>query len=1181
LRLTALELLGFKSFPDKTELRFGPGVTAIVGPNGSGKSNIVDAIRWVLGEQSTRLLRSTRAADLIFNGTASRKPLGLAQVTMVLDNRDQSLPLEYSEVSVTRRIFRSGESEFLLNGNQCRLRDIQELFLGTGLGKGGMAVVGQGEVDSILSAHPHDRRQLLEETAGTSRYQAQKREAVQKLGQAQADLERVRDLLVELTGRAQELAVQARVAARYRELAATLHRYQAARLAREWLAVCRRGERIERDLKAAREDLEAAQEALAAAETEVAAGRDELVRAQEELDQARRALNAAEARRAELAHRLELARVQRRAVAQQLGGLAADRQRHMQQEQEAQKQLALLERQWEEQQAAVARLQEAVAAREQELAAYDAQHHEVIARLERARAEVLDVLQQVAQARNDARRWETELAGLDARRERLGTSLANLEAEHAAVEEARREADAALTQHAGELVRWRQAADTKANELAEARTALQEGRRALDAARARLQEVRATRQALARLEESHADYQPAVKAVLSAKPPLSGLQGTVAQLLSVPAHAEVAVQVALGGAAQYIVMTDEQALQQAIEYLRSRRAGRATFLALDTLRGRSWPADQAHVLRAPGVVGRAADLVGGDPALRVVAEHLLGRTLVVETLPKALELARGLPAGVRLVTLAGELVVPGGPVTGGSAPAAGSGGLLARRRELEELAVRERRARAELEERETALGALAARVEELEGQLAAVKEAAQREEVALARQRQVLAALAGDQQRLVKAIALNREEQAEARRQEAEGRQRLAELRAELTSLETREEELRETLAHLTEQSRREEASRRRRLDALGQVRAQLAAQEEALRGLTRQREHWQAQAATLGQERERLAAAEAELTAEKERLAAEEAQLEDELPRVAAGLTACQDRVQRAEGALGAARAAAARREAGLSDAQRAAQSMRERVWALEADRSRHGASLEALGERLRELGVEPAAAQEAAAAGNPTTQEIRRLQEELDALGPVNLGAEEELAAVEERLAFLGEQQADLERAVGSLEEAIARLDRLCEERFADTLEQVAAAFDRIFQQLFGGGRAQLSLVPPDGGVDVHVQLPGRRIQHLLALSGGERALTATALLFAMLQVNPSPFYVLDEIDAALDEANLVRFRRLLEDAAQTAQFIVVTHRATTMEAAGVLYGVTAAHPGVSTLVSLDLQQAAATTA
>ena len=1182
LRLTALHLLGFKSFPDKTELRFGPGVTAIVGPNGSGKSNIVDAIRWVLGEQSGRALRSPRAPDLIFKGTATRKPLGLAQVTMVLDNSDRSLPVEYTEVAITRRIFRSGESEFLLNGSPCRLKDIQELLLGTGLGRGGMAVVGQGEVDSILSAHPQDRRLLLEETAGTSRYQAQKREAMNKLAQARADLERVRDLVGELETRARDLQVQAAVAARYRELAQKLQQYQAARLAREWLAVWRRWQQAERETEAARAALAEAQAALEALEAEVQAVQRELAEALARRDTASRALQDAEARRTELAHRLELARVQRQAAAQRLAGLQHDRARREQERRETQEELAKLSEQWAQEEAAVRELRATVAAQERELAGYDAQHQEVVSRLEQARAEVLEVLQETAQARNEVRRLEADIAGLRARRERLAAALAGLEAEHAAARKSLAEAEEAADRDAAEARRWQQAAQARATELVRARETLAEARRQLERTKAALQEVQATRQALQRLEESHAGYQPAVRAVLGAKPRLEGLVGTVAQLLVVPAQVEVAVQVALGAAAQYIVTVDEHALQRAIEYLKSRSAGRATFLALDTLRGRPWPQELAGALAAPGVVGRAADLVQSEPRLRVVAEHLLGRTLVVETLPRALELARGFPASVRLVTLSGDLVVPGGPVTGGSPPRETDGGLLARRRELRELAERAGRLQEEHQQREQATIAAAARVEELERELGAAREAAQRVEMALARQREFAASLGKEVQRLDKAIALNKEEQAEAERAESEARRRLADLQQRLAGLESREDELRQTLADLTEQSRREEASRRRRADALAEIRARLAAQEEALKGLARQRDQWTAQLAALAAEEERLARAEDELRAEDERLQAEAARLERELPGAEQAVAEGRAVLEREEAAVARAQLAAAEREEQWRRAGASAAQLRERVWALEADGGRQRAALDALGDRLRELGIAPeTAAEVAAAGGNPSAQEVRRLQEELEALGPVNLAAAQELTAVEQRLGFLREQQADLERAVASLEEAIARLDRLCEERFTKTLEQVAAAFDRIFQRLFGGGRAELSVVPPDGGVDVHVQLPGRRTQHLLALSGGERALTAIALLFAMLQVNPSPFYVLDEIDAALDEANLGRFRQLLEEAAQTAQVIVITHRATTMEAAGVLYGVTAAHPGVSTLVSVDLQQAAATTA
>src|SRR5690606_35959365 len=426
----------------------------------------------------------------------------------------------------------------------------------------------------------------------------------------------------------------------------------------------------------------------------------------------------------------------------------ADQARQINGLQEARQQMERLAQELAQQEAATAEIREQVAAHERELAAYEAQHQEVSARLERAQAEVLEVLQRLAQARNEVRRLEGEMAGARARLERLAAARDALERERAAAQAARSEALAAADEHARRLKERRTEAEQVQAALASAREALKEGRRAVDEARARLSEVRATLQALERLEESHEGYQPAVKAVLSAAPSLPGLLGTVAQLLVVPARVEVAIHVALGGALQYIVMADEQGVQRAIEYLKARRAGRATFLALETLRGRPWPSELAGVLTQPGVVGRAAELVEYEPRLRIVADHLLGRTLVVETLPRALELARALPANVRLVTLAGELVVPGGPVTGGSAPAETGGGLLARRRELRELAQRVQRGQEELERRERQAAELAARVEALEQQLSAIRTAAQADEVALAEKRQASQSLASSIERM-------------------------------------------------------------------------------------------------------------------------------------------------------------------------------------------------------------------------------------------------------------------------------------------------------------------------------------------------------------------------------------------------------------------------------------------------
>ncbi|MBO8141889.1 MAG: chromosome segregation protein SMC [Firmicutes bacterium] len=1180
MRLLALQLLGFKSFPDKTELRFGPGITAVVGPNGSGKSNIVDAIRWVLGEASGRALRTPRATDLIFAGTSSRKPLGMAQVTLILDNADQALSLPYAEVSLTRRIYRSGESEFLINGQPCRLRDIQELLLGTGLGRGGMAIVGQGEIDAVLSADPRERRLLLEETAGTSRYRAQKREAVQKLSQAQADLDRVRDMVVELTQRHEGLQAQARAAARYRELVQALREARACQAAREWLAAAGRLKTLQAEAQQAQQALLEAEAAWERTGETARAFREQAASAQAELQKAERERQEAEARLAAVVHELDVALVKRQAAERQMASLDGEMERRQKELAAARDELARVQEELSLARQRAQVLRSEAAATQRELAVYDAQHREVMGRLEAARSEALEVLQRLAHQRNETRRLESELASLAAKKARLGDTLDALAKEQDEWRKALGQALGQLQERESRLKDFQRREAEASKALKQAETHLAELVRSAAGIRSRLEEARAARRAILRLEDNLSGYQPAVKAVLQADPPLAGIRGTVAQLMEVPTPFEAAIQAALGAALQYVVVDDQAAVKAAIEHLRARRAGRATFLPLDTLRARRWPGDLQWALSAPGVAGRAADLVNCAQDVQVVAEHLLGRILVVETLERAMALSRELPAGVRLVSKTGDLIVPGGPVTGGSTQADPKAGLLARRRELREWEERQRSAQRELEQAQQQLAAAQEDVEALKGAVARYRTAAQQETLALERARHAAAALEKEGQRLEKAAALHRAEQEEVRQTEAATRERLAQAQAELRELEAREGDLRQALHHLTEKGRREEEGRRRRADALAEARSRLAAREEAVKSLEREasacrRRLDEHKAALDRMDEERRA-----LAADLERLVKTQAELEERMPRAREEARRAQEREAQAAARVSQVRQAADAADGECARARLEAERCRERVWRVQADEARVRAQADNLAQRLAELGSSCEEAEKLARAPLRSSDDIRRLEQELEALGGVHLGAEEELEEVGSRLAFLREQQADLERATSSLTEAIARLDRVCEERFARTLEQVRRSFLTTFRRLFGDGEARLELTG-EGGVDVHVKLPGKRSQNLLALSGGERALVAIALLFAMLDVQPSPFYVLDEIDAALDEANLVRFQALLRQAAETAQFIVITHRATTMEAAGVLYGVTAAQPGVSTLISLDLARALATTA
>lgn len=1180
LRLTALHLIGFKSFADKTELRFGPGVTAIVGPNGSGKSNVVDAVRWVLGEQNTRSLRSDRVTQLIFAGTERRNPLGLAQATLVLDNTEQSAPIEYSELNIVRRVYRSGDSEFLINGTPCRLRDIQQLLLGTGLGRGGMAVVGQGEIDAILSARPQDRRQLLEETAGTSRYRAQQRTAEQRLERARQDLSRVRDLIVELTSRVEVLDKQAAAARRYKEITGALQRQRAARAARDWARARGRLEDAAAGVAKERERLAELEQAAAASRREVESARRDLEAVRRRLEEGRDRLQQLEASRSDLAHRLQLLQLQWQSAEERRSRAAHDREVQRAAEAQALEQLRTLESELQREREAVENLRSETRRAAEALRAFEERHRGDAIRGARLRDELMEVLQTAARLRNELQRLE-EQAKSSARdeeqdRELRRTLQDELQGIRAELEEAEREArqGAAALQHAEEEDR------RLGGELQQAREKLSEARRQAADLRSRLQETEATGRALERLEETYAGYRPAVKAVLGARPAPPGLLGTVGQLLEVPERFELPVQAALGAATQFIVAEREEAVSEAIELLRRQRAGRATFLSLDAIRSRPWPREGDKLLQEPGVLGRAADLVLFDDVLRPVVIYLLGRVVVVEELRRAQVLARGASSALRLVTMQGDLLTPGGPVTGGFQGTQSVDGTLSRRRELRKLRAKREQLTRRLKEATGEAEEAEARVRELEEAIEGRRNAHTARVIEQARQHQRALLARGELERLEKSLdELDARDGTRVRTRE-EAALRGEELQHALQTALARENALRAELDEIGEAAQRTEAERQALAESAAAAREAFAAREQSLKALQHRRADAMRSREKAEADGNAIAQAERRARVEGERLRKEIEELESRLPDAESKIEEQRRRLTETAAEQTARQEKLAQQENLEREHAAAAAEAKERVWSKEAAFARWESALEGATQRLKELGVTQEDA-EAGLAEEASGTDVGRLEAELQRLGSVHLGAEEELAEVQERLHFLEEQQRDLEQAGTSLEEVIERLDKVSEEQFAETLAKVAGQFDVIFRRLFGGGQGHLRMAEDGDGVDVHVQMPGKRMQNLLALSGGERALTAIALLFAILQVRPSPFYLLDEIDSALDEANLERFQQMLREAARDAQFIVITHRATTMEVADTLYGVTASEPGVSTVISLDLQTAMASIA
>ena len=1182
MRLKKLQLQGFKTFADKTEIEFAAGVTAIVGPNGSGKSNLGDAVLWVLGEQKASALRGAKAADVIFAGSEGRRAMGMAEVSLTVDNSDGGLPIEFGEVTITRRAYRTGEGEYFLNKTPCRLKDIYELFLDTGVGRESYSLVNQGQIDAVLSVNAEDRRGLFEEAAGIKKYRVKKREALRKLEAVDTNLLRVRDIQSEITGRVEPLRRQAERAEKQEALAGRLKAIESSLLIVDLrFADAQIGAAMQ-----AREEAQAAAarhgESLAAAEAlaQEIAGRH--ADAEAALDACRRAQGAAEtaAERAESGRALAVQRAEGLHQSQRL--LAAEREELAERQERLVRQMTDLEAEL-----AAARTEESALRREAHARQADVQAlGERIAGLtrqaERRRAESLALARRLAAQEADAARASARVAELEA-------GLPLLTAEAARLESALRDLQS-------EETAARAAVEAAKTALGQAETAVMDALGRRDAERASVQVAQAKAQAaqsasvalstrlrtLQELENAQEGYFAGVKSVFEAKKhgALHGEFTVVADSFQTPPGFEIALETALAASLQDIITDTEDAAKAAIAYLHEHRAGRATFLPLNRMRPGRDTLDLRNALGLAGVLGAALDIVSFDAKFRPALDVLLGRVFVCETLDDALRGSAAAKGWNRVVTRTGEIVLPTGALSGGR-QAGRTANLLGRKTEIvsgqAELAGRENA-------REASQNALA--------QAEAAREATERA---------LLEAQAGSQSALgAKADAERRAQRAAQDIRRAEDAQAQSVRRvesAQATLVQAREHAARmgsardlgtvettgadETQAAESEQLARLAAERDGLQSELTSVRIRLATVSEKTSSVDRAARGARADQDSLAAQEERKARQAAAGAEERAALLVQSDAQAQEVLTAHAARAAAQSALE----------AQSQARQALLQESYDANFQMRslgearakrlETVHKNEVLEARLGVQRDTLAGRLwdeYEVSLNEALAlAEDPEVSEGTPSEVARLRRELRLLGDVNPAAIAEYDEVRARHEFLLMQAADLDESRAKLLAAIQEIDEGTRGVFLDTFQAVGAAFETIFTRLFGGGKTELVLTTPhdilETGVDILVQPPGKKRQNLALLSGGERALTAAALLFAFLYVKPSPFCVLDEVDAPLDGANVERFADLLREFGLQTQMIVITHNPTTMEAAPVWYGVTMSSPGTSRVLGMQV--------
>ena len=1181
--LKSLELQGFKSFPDKTKIEFGKGLTAVVGPNGSGKSNLSDAMRWVMGEQSTKTLRGSKMEDVIFTGTQQRKSQGFAQVSLTIDNSDRSLAVDSDEVIITRRLNRNGDSEYKINHASVRLKDINELLMDTGLGRDGYALVGQGRIAEIIQSKSDQRREIFEEAAGISKFRYRKNEAVHKLEASEENLLRLQDILSELEQRVEPLKKQSEKAKAFLQLSQEKRQLEVALWNLNLDQTSQKLKEQEDKILACQVEHEDLQQSSQALEEKINQSYEEMQRClsqaedcrqeKEELEQQNSALLSQEAvGKNNLEHfDQETAR-----LSQQLEDFKRNQQQTGRLLQERQRQRESLEAALEETNAKLEAAQGQLA----ELAKQDQGADQQFAQLSKRINELLllenedklTVIQLTGQTEEDANSYQNNQIMLSQMKDNAQGTQRELK----------------QAQELAQLLNQRM--ETLENQKAGYRFKLEGRQKKLEQEQAQEEELlrqagqlRQKAKLLRDLEDNLEGFAYSVKAVMkqSKNGRLEGIHGTVARLLQVPEEYALAIETALGGSMQHIVVENENAAKSAIRFLKQQNAGRATFLPLTSVKGRELTG--YDLTDQEGYVDLASHLVKADAQYQGIVDSLLGRIVVAEDLDCAAAMGRQFGYRFKIVTLDGQVVNAGGSFSGGSKSR--SAGLLSRAGEItqlqqqaEALTQRSQQQSQDTKKLEQEVNTLKAQLGALESEQITVKEDRIRCE--------------GEQKRL-EALEAEYSRRVQEMEQELEGfLQRLQEKNQKIANLRRRQGETQRELeqAQQTLQSLRGQGDllRKQREEVNASIQqlqlSQLAQQKdvdslletmEQLMGQSRESEQLQQQLARqiqqLGQQRTQQQQQIQQCAKQRETNRLTQQKLEEQVQRI------LQQRTQLEQAATG------------LREEEKQYSRRREEVSRRLAQLEERRDTLQKeYDEVIRKLWEEyeltrSQARQEAQQPDDPAKAKTRlaAVKGEIRSLGSVNLSAIEEYEEVSQRYEFMSRQLADVEQSRKELEDLIKQLTRKMEELFAQSFEEINQNFQKIFVDLFGGGHGELKLTDPEdllgSGIEIIVQPPGKVIRHLSALSGGEQSFVAIAIYFAILKVRPAPFCILDEIEAALDDVNVARYAEYLRLMSDKTQFIAITHRRGTMEEADVLYGVTMQEKGVSKLLKLDVSEVA----
>ena len=1170
-----IEMHGFKSFAEPITIEFNEGLTGIVGPNGSGKSNISDAIRWVLGEQSPKMLRGGKMEEVIFNGTDTRKSRGMAEVTLVIDNSDESLPIDYKEVAITRRMYRSGESEYHINGNQCRLRDIRELIMDTGIGVDGYSIIGQGKIADIISNKTESRREIFEEAAGIVAYRTKKSEAERKLASTTQNMARVQDIIGEIEGRIDGLREDSIKAGEYLELKEKNKKL-------EINIILKNVESLENKQAYAREDLEnitasldklkaeknrldvsigeagTRSEALEAVSVEA---RESLIEA---IDLLNRAVNKGEVDR----ERLSAIESNTERINQEITQLLEKKERELENSEEFMKQKAELDERARE---ADLKLQEKVE-----------EYNGLTGIMTRLAEEADNFRNSIFRLSTEITAGKSEISSMEMLRETLRKRQETLTRERDAGEDSNRETLDSLNGARGERDRLAEEMEAGREEALRLKQTMETRRREEKELAIQLEELKlslgrmtARKKTIEELENNYEGYNHAVKHVM--KSGLPGIHGVVAELIRVPEGYETAMETALGNSLQNIVCDDEDSARRAIVSLKENRAGRMTFLPLTSIRGRETP--DAGIKNEKGVLGFGPECISCDSKYDSIISYLLGRVVLVDSMESAIRISRKY-RGILVVTLDGEIINERGAITGGKFKNK-TGNILDRRaeinqlgREIEDLNRKQSRALEKLEKVREEIGSLTDKASRLEESIRAGEHALLMKENEISMAENVLADLKNSGDKVNRELESISREQENSMRMIGEIRKSIAEKEAAIKKAES----LCNEKLSLHEERKGEFNSLSEEITAaritVTAAQEQKSHAEEMMERINRELSDIEGDIARRRQQLESM-------EAEKRELTEGSTGIDGIISRQEAVKAEAEQRLEEVSGEKAALAGEISEMNAAREELNRKIQVLQDQKYDLDVRRAKNETQLESFKEKLWEdFEVSYIQAMEFKAedfALSRAVKENRQIRNRIRELGEVNVGAIEEYQVVKERYEFLTGEREDVQKAMDDLNRIISEMDKTIKTRFRESFDRIVINFEKQFKELFGGGHAELRLSdennPLESNIDIVAQPPGKKLQNIILLSGGEKTLTAIALMFAVLQAKPTPFCILDEVEAALDDANIDKFIHCLRKF-DNVQFTLVTHQKATMEHADVLYGVTMPEKGISKVLSLSLE-------